>query len=309
MPLDPQAQVLVDLLAAGDGPAMHELSPAEARVVYDQLAAGRVSDDPLASVEDHHVPTADGEVMVRVYTPEGEGPFGACVWFHGGGWVIGNVASHDALCRSLASRSGTVVASVEYRLAPEHPFPAPVDDAVAATEWVAEHAADLGIDPTRLAVGGDSAGGNLAAATTLVARARGAPALAYQLLVYPVVDHSFSQPSYVENAEGYFLSADAMRWFSGHYLPDRSHATDPLAAPLHAPDLSGLPPALVITAEYDPLRDEGEAYAARLAMAGVETEMVRYDGMVHGFVSMSAMLDQGATALDRLAAALRRAVG
>jgi acetyl esterase len=307
--LDPQAQVIVDLLAAQEGPRLHELTPAEARRVYEQFAGGRTSDDPLASVEDRTVAVEGGEVGVRVYTPEGEGPFGACVYLHGGGWVIGTVASHDALCRSLASRSGCVFVSVEYRLSPEHPFPTPLEDAYAATAWVAAGAGELDVDPARLAVGGDSAGGNMAAAVTLLARDRGGPALAFQLLLYPVTDHSFGQPSYTDNADGYLLTADTMRWFSACYLPDRSLATDPRAAPLHAPDLSGLPPALIVTAEYDPLRDEGEAYGARLADAGVAVDVRRYDGMIHGFVSMPELLDQGAEALDHCARTLREALG
>ncbi len=308
MPVDPQVQVLLDALAEAGSPPLHTLSPQEARAAYAALAQARAGTGDVAASEDLVVPTQDGDVAVRVYRPEGvEAPAPVCVFFHGGGWVIGSVETHDALCTALAARSGAVVVSVEYRLSPEAPFPAPLDDCLVATRWVADHAADLGIDPDRLAVAGDSAGGNLAAAVAIRARDEGGPAIAYQLLLYPVVDHSFGQPSYVENAEGYFLTADAMRWFSGHYLGGAA-PTDPLAAPLHAPDLTRLPPARIVTAEYDPLRDEGEAYGARLVDAGVDATVRRHDGMVHGFVSMYALVGEGSEALDQCAAALREAL-
>lgn len=308
MPVDPQVQVLLDALASAGTAPLHTLSPREARAAYAALAQARTGTGDVVATEDHVVPGPGGDVPVRVYRPEGaDRPAPVCVFFHGGGWVIGSVETHDALCTALAARSGAVVVSVEYRLSPEAPFPAPLDDCFAATRWVTDHATELGVDPDRLAVAGDSAGGNLAAAVALRARDEGGPTIAFQLLVYPVVDHSFDQPSYVENAEGYFLTADAMRWFSGHYLGGTA-PTDPLAAPLHAPDLTRLPPALVVTAEYDPLRDEGEAYGARLAEAGVEATVRRHDGMVHGFVSMYALVDQGSEALDECAAALRHAL-
>lgn len=305
MPVDPQVQALLDALADAPGPALHELPPEEARAAYDALAQARGGTGDAAATEDLRVPGPGGEIPVRVYRPAdaGERP-PVCVFFHGGGWVIGNIASHDALCSALAARSGVVMVSVEYRLAPEAPFPGPLDDCTAATRWVADHAGDLGVDGSRLAVAGDSAGGNLAAAVAIRARDEGGPAITFQLLVYPVVDHSFSQVSYTDNAEGYFLTAAAMRWFSGHYLGG-ADPTEALAAPLHDPDLSGLPPALVITAEYDPLRDEGEAYAARLEDAGVAVTAHRYDGMVHGFVSMFSVVDRGSVAVDECAAALR----
>jgi acetyl esterase len=309
MPVDPQVQVLLDAMAAVDATPLHHLSPPEARAAYEALAAARATTDEVAGTEDHTVPTPSGDVPLRLYRPHrtADGPAPVVVFFHGGGWVIGSIASHDALCTALAARSGAVVASVEYRLSPEAPFPGPLDDCLAATRWVVDHAGGLGVDPSRLAVAGDSAGGNLAAAVALRARDEGGPALAFQLLLYPVTDHSFSQASYTSNGEGYFLTADAMRWFSAHYLGGAA-ATDPLAAPLHASDLTGLPPALVVTAEYDPLRDEGEAYGERLRAAGVPTEVQRHDGMIHGFVSMFGMVEGGARALDGCAIALRRAL-
>ena len=309
MPVDPQVQVLLDAMAAMGAPPLHHLSPAAARDAYAALAAARTTTDTVAATEEHAVPADHGDIAVRLYRPHRRrrAPSPVVVFFHGGGWVIGSIATHDALCTSLAARSGAVVASVEYRLSPEAPFPLPLDDCLAATRWVAANAAELGVDQDRLAVAGDSAGGNLAAAVALRARDEGGPAIAFQLLVYPVTDHSFSQASHRENAEGYSLTTDAMRWFSAHYLGD-APATDPLAAPLHAADLAGLPPALVVTAEYDPLRDEGEAYGERLRAAGVPTEVQRHDGMIHGFVSMFGLLDGGARALDGCAAALRRAL-
>ena len=308
MPVDPQVQLLLDALASAEAPPLHTLTPEDARAAYAALAVARTGTGDVATTEDLAVPGPGGDVPVRVYRPGGaEAPAPVCVFFHGGGWVIGSIETHDALCKALAARSGVVVVSVEYRLSPEAPYPAPLEDCLAATRWVADNASDLGVDRGRLAVAGDSAGGNLAAAVAIRARDEGGPGIAFQLLLYPVVDHSFDQPSYVENAEGYFRTADAMRWFSGHYLGGAS-PTEPLAAPLHAPDLAGLPPALVLTAEYDPLRDEGEAYGARLSEAGVHATVRRYDGMVHGFVSMYALIDAGSRGLDESAAALREAL-
>ncbi|MBA3303964.1 MAG: alpha/beta hydrolase [Acidimicrobiia bacterium] len=308
MPLDPQATAVLDLIESAGGPRLDEMTPVDARALYESMAEARTSEERLGAVEDLVIAGPGGDLPLRLYRPEGEGPFPVSMYFHGGGWVIGSIASHDALCQSLASRSGAAVVSVEYRLAPEAPFPAALEDCYVATAHVADNAARLGFDPSRLAVSGDSAGGNLAASTCLLARDRGGPALAFQLLVYPATDHAYAFPSCTENGEGYFLTLDAMRWFSAHYLSEPGDGKDPLASPLLAEDLSGLPPALVITAEFDPLRDEGEAYAARLAEAGVKTEVHRYDGMIHGFLSMAVMLDQGATAVEECATALRIAL-
>jgi acetyl esterase len=229
-------------------------------------------------------------------------------FFHGGGWVLCGLDSHDEACRQLANGTGAIVMSVDYRLAPEHRFPTAAEDAYAATRWLADHGADLGGDPARLAVAGDSAGGNLAASVALMARDRGGPALVFQLLVYPVLDHSFDTGSYKENATGYFLTVDAMRWFWAQYLGPHGDGSDPYVSPLRAADLSGLPPAHVVTAEFDPLRDEGEAYAARLSAAGVPTEARRYDGAFHGFFSMTAVLDAAAAASAAAHTALRGAL-
>jgi acetyl esterase len=307
MPLDPQAQVLLEQLEAIGGPKLEEVSPAEARELYRAFASiGPVPE--VAAIDEHAV----GDVAVHVVRPLGvEGAAGlpVVVWFHGGGWTIGDLSTSDATAADLANSSGCVVVNVDYRLAPEHAFPTPLEDCYAALQWVVANAASLGVDPARLAVGGDSAGGNLAAALCLLAAERGGPSIRFQLLVYPAVDARRSYPSYRENADGYFLTAAAMEWFWGHYLGDADPETA-LASPLYADEaaLAGLPAALVITAEFDPLRDEGEAYGQRLAQAGVIVEISRYDGMIHGFFAMPSILEAGRKAIDEAAHALRAAL-
>jgi acetyl esterase len=241
----------------------------------------------------------------RIYTPYGTGPFPVLVYFHGGGWVIGNLEAYDATCRALTKAAGCIVIAMEYRLAPEHTFPAAPEDCYAATCWVAANAAAIGGDPRRIAIGGDSAGGNLTAVVAQMARDRGGPALVYQLLVYPVTNYDYDTASYRENADGYLLTRDAMVWFWNHYLRSAADGDHPLASPLRASDLRGLPPAMVLTAEFDPLRDEGEAYARRLQEAGVPVTLKRYTGMIHGFFSLGTVLDQGKQAMADAAAALR----
>ena len=246
---------------------------------------------------------------MRVYTPEGRGPFPLVVFFHGGGWVLGDLDTHDPMCRALCSGADCVVVSVDYRLAPEHRFPAAPDDALAATRWVAAHAAEIGGDPVRIAVAGDSAGGNLAAVTSLRIRDEGGPTLRGQLLIYPGLGYpSPPTPSYIENAEGYGMTRESATWFWDQYLGDRSQATNPHAAPLLAPDLRGLPPALVITAEYDVLRDEGEQYVERLRAAGVPARLSRYNGVHHRFAELIGILDQAEQARDEMCAWLREAL-
>ena len=310
MPLDPQAQALLDQLAALGAPAFHEKTPEQARA--DTIAGiGAFGDPPeVAAVEDRTIPGPDGELPIRIYTPEGDAPHGGVVFFHGGGWVICNLDTHDGLCRELTNQAGVKLISVDYRLAPEHKYPAPAEDCYAATQWVVEHAAELDIDPARIAIAGDSAGGNLAAAVTLMARDRGGPQLAFQLLVYPVTDRDYGTDSYNEyGGEGNFVLKEDMMWFWDHYLRNDADAKEPYAAPLQAQDLSGLPPALVITGECDVLRDEGEAYAQRLSEAGVPTTNTRYPGMFHGFFGMNAILDRAREAQAEAAAALRQALG
>ena len=243
---------------------------------------------------------------VRVYRPAGEAALPALVYFFGGGWVLGTIDTSDGICRALANRAHCAVISVGYRLAPEHRFPAAVYDCAAAVRWVAADAADIGVDPNRIAVGGDSAGGNLAAAVTLLCRDSG-PALVHQLLVYPNTDFGADTASLRESVDPLLFNRTSVDWYWRHYLASPADGADPLASPLRAPDLSGLPPATVITAEYDPLRDEGEAYAAHLAEAGVRVELRRFDGMIHGFFAMGGDLDQGRDAVAWAAGRLRAA--
>jgi len=309
MPLDPQARLILDNLPE-DLLDVRRTTPLELRTLYAEQSQLPFPAEPVADVAEREIPGPAGPVPVRIYTPEGEEPRPAVVFFHGGGWVIGNLDTHDGTARKLANAAGAVVVSVDYRLAPEHPYPAAAEDCYAATRWVAEHgAAELGVAPGRLAVAGDSAGGNLAAVVSLMARDRGGPALAFQLLVYPVTDPDFERASYRENAEGYLLTRDVMEWFWDQYVPEAERRHDPYAAPLRAPDLSGLPPALVVTAEYDPLRDEGEAYARRLEEAGVRVRCRRYPGMIHGFLSFADVVDQGKEAVAEAGTALRAAFG
>jgi acetyl esterase len=307
MPLEPQAQAFLEQLAATGATPLHELSVEQARQVIVTLFGTQGDPEPVGAVQDCTIPGAAGEMSARIYRPHGTGSFPVLVYFHGGGWVIGNLEAYDATCRALTKAAGCLVVAMEYRLAPEHKFPAAPEDCYAATQWVAANAASLGSDPTRIAVGGDSAGGNLAAVVAQMTHDRGGPALCYQLLVYPVTDYSFGTPSYRENAEGYLLTKDAMAWFWNHYLPSAAEGRHPMASPLRAANLNGLPPAFVLTAEFDPLRDEGEAYAARLRNAGVAVTLKRYHGMMHGFFSLGAVLDQGKQAIQDAGAALRAA--
>ncbi len=308
MPLDPQAQALLDQIAASGQLPRHLLPVHEARrQAHLAFIAGGGAPAPVARVEDRRIPGPEGDLLIRIYTPPGDGPFPALVYFHGGGWVLASIETHDSLCRTLANEAGVVVLAVEYSLAPEHKFPLATEECYAATLWTASNALSVGIDPARIAVGGDSAGGNLAAVVALMARDRGNQLnLAFQLLIYPVTDYYLpGTPSYQENAEGYYLPRETMIWYWNAYLPDEAHATNPYASPLQASDLSGLPPALIITAEFDPLRDEGEMYAARLQKAGVPTKLSRYDGMIHGFVNMAGIMEQGQRARLEAAHALK----
>lgn len=305
MPLDPVVKNLLDAAAQLNLPPFDELTPEEAR---ERILPAIGAPEEVARIQDRTIPGPNGDIAVRMYQPEGEAPFPLFVYFHGGGWVLGSIESHDMTCRSLANASGCTVVSVDYRLAPEHKFPVPLEDCYAAATYVAEHASEFNGDASRLAVGGDSAGGNLAAAVSLMARDRGGPRIAFQLLVYPVTDWSFDTPSYRDNAEGYFLTTASMRWFWSHYLRNAADGADPYASPLRAGSLRDLPPALVITAEFDPLRDEGEAYAARLRDAGVAAATSRYEGVIHGFFSMAALIPQGQDAVNEGAAAVRAAI-
>ncbi|MFN7999247.1 MAG: alpha/beta hydrolase [Bryobacteraceae bacterium] len=303
----PEVRALLAERDAEGGPPLETLSPPEARkAAKDGLLAPTEGVPAVGRVEDTEIPGPAGPLPVRIYTPEGSGPFPAVVYFHGGGWVVCDLDTHDHICRSISGYAGAVVVSVDYRLAPEHPFPAAVEDCFAATQWVASNAAQLGIDARRIAVGGDSAGGNLAAVIARKARDAGGPALALQVLVYPVTNlASFDTESYREFAEGHDLTRSEMAWFRDCYVPHEAQRSHPDASPLFAADLSGVAPALVITAECDVLRDEGEAYAAKLAEAGVTVACTRYSGMIHPFFSLSAAISSGRTALQQFAAAVR----
>ena len=309
MPLDPEAEILVLAAARIATTPLEQLSPQQARddMLRQTAALGR--SEQVAKVEDVRAPGPGGEMAIRIYTPAGEAPFGCLVYFHGGGFVIGSIETHDGLCRMLANAASVVVATVEYRLAPEHKYPAAVEDAYAATCWIAEQARRFGVDPNRIAVGGDSAGGALAAAATMMIRDRGGPKLAFQLLLYPVTDAYLETTSYGQFAEGYLLTRAAMAWFWDHYLSDPAQREEAYAAPLRAANFSGLPPALVITAECDPLSDEGEAYARRLEAAGVPVTLTRYRGMIHGFIRRAKLLTQGRKAVEQIAGALRASIG
>jgi acetyl esterase len=301
MPLDPDVKAYIDELAAIGARPVNEMTVAEARKVAEERAPilfGPVED--VANVEDLTIPGPGVEVPVRVYEP-GPGPLPILVYFHGGGWVTGSLETHDGVCRSLANRAGCIVVAVDYRMAPEHRFPAAVEDAWAAVEWAATK------DPPSLAVGGDSAGGNLAAVMALRARDAGGPPLALQLLVYPVTDHDLETASYLENADGYVLTREGMRWYWDHYLPETGKRPHPHASPLRAESLKGVAPAVVLTCEYDPLRDEGEAYAERLAEAGVPVVCRRYDGLVHGVYRWQGKVRRAWELIDDSAAALRSA--
>jgi acetyl esterase len=315
MAVKPEVRTILDLIEGSGAPPLSEQTPEELRAAYAAMSAFGVKDE-VASVTDRNIPGPGGDLPVRIYVPAGaSAPAGGAglpvlVWLHGGGWVIGDIETADGTSRAIANGAGAVVVSVDYRLAPEHPFPAAVDDALAAVRWVADNAAELGVDPARLAVGGDSAGGNLAAVVSQQLRDSG-PAIAFQLLVYPVIDLSSERhrhESQRTNGSGYFLTHTQMEWFREQYLRDDADGDDPLASPIVAPDLAGLPPAFVVTAEYDPLRDEGEAYAARLRDAAVPTTLLRVPGVFHGFFSMIGLVPGSADAVDAAGTALRAAL-
>ncbi len=305
MTVDPQiARLLADAVAK-DPRGIETLSVADARI-----RGGSAPVDAIVAFEDV-AETRDvkaGHIPARLYRPSA-GTLPLLVYFHGGGWVVGSVKTSDNYCRALANASGCAVLSVDYCLAPEHEYPHAADDAYAATRWAAEHASELGVDPGRLAVGGSSAGGNLAAVASLMARERTGPRIALQLLHVPVMDHDFETASYRENATGRGLTRAAMQWFWGHYAPDVARRDEPYASPLGAKDLRGLPPAILVAAECDPLRDEGRAYAHRLRGDGVAVATLEYPGMVHSFMSWSAVVATARRAFVEVGAALRERLG
>ena len=312
MALDPESQRLIDLMAAANRPAWNTLSPQAARDLYLSLRAGAQGPRPAeVKVVDRTIPGPAGDLPVRLYRPASapeDAKLPALVYAHGGGWVFGNLDSHDVLCAQLAIEAGIAVFHVDYRLAPEARFPGAFDDVVAALKWVAANGAAVGIDPTRLAIGGDSAGGNLAAAASIWARDHGGPKLLMQLLAYPVTDAVARADSYRRYEDGYGLYAVTMEWFFDHYTPDKANRGDWRVSPLRAASLAGLPPALVVTAGYDPLRDEGRAYAWRLQQEGTQADLVEFGGMLHGFLSSPMLLHGARRGTTLCAAALREAL-
>jgi acetyl esterase len=307
MPLHPAAAKILEMMKGAPPATVPSDPPEESRRRVDAVATARGGEPvPVHRVEDRTLPGPAGPIPVRVYRPSDERDLPVLVWFHGGGWVVGSLASFDGMMRDLANAAGCGVVSVDYRLAPEHPFPAAVEDCWAVTTWVVEHGRELGFDPSRVAVGGDSAGGNLAAVVALMARDAGMP-LVLQVMTYPITDEEYDSPSWEECGEGYLLLGDHMRWFYECYRRTEADAADWRFSPLRADDLSGVCPAVLLTAEFDVLRDQGEAYARRLEEAGVPTHARRVDGIFHGFLSMGAVLPPAKEAFDEVVEQLRAA--
>ena len=302
MPPTPETQGLLAMLEEAGGPDISEQTPEEARAAIANFAAMQAGAPEPARVENRTVPGPAGDIPVRVYAAEGDN-LPVVMYFHGGGWVLGDIDSHDGTCKQLLAELGdAVVVSVHYRLAPEDKYPAAADDCYAAAVWVAENGAEIGADGSRMAVCGDSAGGNLSAVVSQMARDKGGPTIAAQVLHVPVTDHNYSYPSYTENAEGMLLTRASMVWFWDHYLPNPDAGQEAYASPIKAADLSGLAPALIQTAELDPLRDEGEAYGAAIEAAGGDVTVHRYDGVVHDPFMMFAIIPTGIECLKEAAA-------
>jgi len=312
--LHPQAKFLLDLMVERQIPATHTLSPADARKFYRERRAVTQPEPPaIAETRELQADGPHGAIPLRLYHPlpaaQRKTPPPVLVYYHGGGWVIGDLDTHDTLCRELANAAGCAVVAVDYRMAPEHRFPTAVDDCIAATRWVREHAAALGVDATRLAVGGDSAGGNLAAVVAIAMRDAGDLPIRFQLLIYPATDQRRGWPSHTTNGQGYLLTAETMDYFHDHYLPDKVQDGDWRASPLLHADLSKLPPALVLTAGYDPLRDEALQYSHRLTQAGNRCTHINFERQIHGFITMGKVIDEANTAVQICAAQLRRELG
>jgi acetyl esterase len=310
--LHPQARAFIDLLEQRGVPPTHTLSPDDARRFYrERRAVAQPEPGEVAEVRELSAPGPHGAIPLRLYRPLGSQAADVqpvLVYYHGGGWVIGDLDTHDTLCRELANLSGCAVVAVDYRMGPEHRFPAAVDDVLAATRWVRAKAHALGVDPARLAVGGDSAGGNLAAIVALAARDAGDLPIAYQLLIYPATDMRRVHASHTTNGQGYVLTSDTIKYFHDHYIDDARHDLDWRASPLLHDDFSGLPPALVLTAGYDPLRDEGLDYARALTEAGNRATYVCFERQIHGFITMGRLIDEANAAVSLCAAELRRAL-
>ena len=310
--LHPQARALLKLIEEKGLPPTHTLTPAEARRWYRERRFVTQPQPPeVALVQELHAAGPAGAIALRLYRPLGSAPeqlLPVLVFFHGGGWVIGDLDSHDTLCRELANGSGCAVVAVDYRMGPEHRFPGAVDDSLAATRWIHAHAASLQLDANRMAVGGDSAGGNLAAVVAIAARDAGDLPIAFQLLIYPATDMRRTAPSHQSNGQGYLLTSDTISYFHDHYIDDPKHDLDWRASPLLHPDLSRLPPAFVLTAGFDPLRDEGLQYAQALSDAGTHSTLVCLQRQIHGFITMGKVLDEANTAVALCASQLRAAL-
>ena len=311
MTLQPQVEALLEEFRKQGLPPFDQMSVTAARAVALGFRDLQGEPENVAETRDILIPGPAGKLPVRLYHPSPGKTLPMVVYFHGGGWVIGDLEIVDKPCRALANASGCVVASVNYRLSPETKFPGPAEDCYAATRWLAEQASEIGADRGRIAVAGDSAGGNLAAVVALMARDRGGPELAYQLLIYPVTAPAkgTKSASYQDNAEGYLLTRGSMEWFWDHYLASPEDGENPYASPMHASDLSKLPPAMVVTAEFDPLRDEGQAYARRLREAGVTVKTAHYEGLIHGFFWMAGALDAGRKLTREMGEELRQQLG
>jgi len=307
MPLESVTAEILALMAESGAPAFNELPVTEGRAIYTESQSVPPTVE-VYSVEDAVVDGPVGGIPVRIYRPHAE-PAPVHMHLHGGGWVLGNLVTHDADCREICVAADCIVVAVDYRLAPEHPFPAAPEDCYAVACWASALDTELGGKPGPISIGGDSAGGNLAAVVAMMARDRNGPEFALQLLLYPITEPSMNSVSYQENAEGYLLTKTMMTWFWDHYCPDIEQRNNPLVSPLLASDLSGLPPALVITAEFDPLRDEGEAYAERMQAAGVDVELRRFDGLIHAFFSMAGVIGAAREGVNLVGSALRRAHG
>ena len=306
MPLDPQAQIVIDGIAAiGLDLFNDDTDPGAIRALMNAVVIPSTVE--VASIENRQIPGPAGPLPVRIYRPAGDAPKPVVVFFHGGGWVVGSLETHDQVARKLANEIDAVVVSVDYRMGPEDRFPAAVDDSFAALQWAHSEAVAIGGDPERLVVAGDSAGGNLAAIVAQMARTSG-PGLRFQLLVYPVTDYEFTSTSMEENAEGYYLTRDMMRWFFDRYLNGPDEADDPRVSPLRNPDLTGLPPAFVLTMEYDPLRDQGVAYGDAMRNAGNHVESITYPGLFHGCFGMDEMIEAAKVPFADAVAAVRSAV-
>ena len=305
MALHPQVAAVLKMAEEANLPALNTQTPEAARAAAKERTAAAPRDiEDVANIRDTTIPGPAGDLPIRIYTPSGGNDHPLIVWFHGGGWVIGDLDNEDPACRVIANSTGAVIVSIDYRLSPDVRFPEPVEDCYAGFVWAHEHASELGADGSRMAVAGTSAGGNLSAAVSLMARDRNGPRISHQVLFCPVIDHDFSTASYSANSDGYMLTRDSMVWFWDHYIGPDGDGAHPYASPIRADDLSGLPPATIIAAEYDPLLDEAEAYADALKAAGNDVTYTCYEGMVHGFNGQVGIFDRARDALEEAATRL-----